>query len=83
MQPKEGSQLGSGMGSVYGKVLSLLQRGTCRGGFQLSSPFLCCCEQPKNKQSLWIPASPPGKTMPSSSICQAAVGERLVRHVGS
>lgn len=33
----------------------------CRAGCQLSSPFLCCCEQPKNKQSSWSPASPAAK----------------------
>ena len=52
--------------SGYRKVSSPLQRGTwhsrpCRGGCQLSSPFLCCHEHPENKQSLWIPVSPAAK----------------------
>lgn len=58
------------MMSGYGKVLSPLWRGTshsrcCRVGCQLSSPFLCCHQHPKNKQSLWIPVSPAAKLCPA------------------
>lgn len=73
----------TGWGVGMGRSCPFCRGAVCRGGCQLSSSFFCCCEQPKNKQSPWSPASPTCKAMPGSSICQAAVGERLVRHVGS
>lgn len=70
LQLKKGLRLSPGTGSGYGKVSSLLRRGTlhrrrCRGGCQLSSPFLCRREHPENKQSLWIPVSPAEKPCPA------------------
>lgn len=66
---QEGVWLSPRAGRGYGKVSSLLWRGTLHGGLrgacQLSSSFLWCHEHPENKQSLWIPVSPAAKLCPA------------------
>lgn len=72
-----------GWGVGMGRSCPSCRGALCRGGCQLSSPFLCCREQTQEQPEPVDCCLSWCKAMPGSSMCQAAVGEWRVRRVGS